>query len=85
MHTLTWRSWLVVVVVAVVVAVGTFVGLLEFQHLKQDEANLHAIIPLLNFNLAKGHLELPPDGLNTGAVPPIAPTPPSVKPPDKKP
>lgn len=37
-------------------AVVAFLGLLQWQHWKQDEANVHAMVQLLNYNVAQGKL-----------------------------
>lgn len=81
MAKLNWKDWFAVVVVAVVVAGLAFASLLEVQHLKQDEANLHALIPLINFNLATHRLDLPPgpESVTPPVVAAPAPKPPDVK------
>lgn len=82
MSKLTWLEWLGVLGTALVVAVLVFLGLLQVNHWRQDEANLHAVIQLLNYNVAEGKLAVVP------AAAPVAlgtPVPPPVKAPDPKP
>lgn len=53
---LTWKDWTGVVGVALAVAVVAFFTLLQVQHWRQDEATFHAVVQLLNYNVAQGKL-----------------------------
>lgn len=77
----TWKDGLAVLLGGILVAVVAFLGLQQLQQWRQDAANLQAIVRLLNYNIAQGHLVLEPV---VPAAPPVAralPDPP--KPPDK--
>lgn len=56
MGKLNWKEWLGVGVVALVVAVVAFLGLLQVQHWRTDEETFHAVVQLLNYNVAQGRL-----------------------------
>lgn len=55
------------IALGVVAAILTFLGLLQWQHWRQDEAAVHALIGVINYNLQQGRLVLPP--LPTAATP----------------
>lgn len=76
MSKLNWKEWLGVGVVALVVAVVAFLGLLQVQHWRQDEETLHQVVQLLNYNVAQGKLM---------GVPAPQPAPPAVAPIPPKP
>lgn len=81
MARLSWQAWAFVCGVGTVVAVVVFLGLLQVQHWRQDEENLHAAILLLNYNMQEGRL-LP---LPQAAPPPRPPVPVPAPPVEKKP
>lgn len=79
MNKLNWKEWLGVGVVALVVAVVAFLGLLQVQHWRQDEETLHQVVQLLNYNVQQGKLVgIPPP------QPPATPAPASTSTPAPK-
>jgi hypothetical protein len=65
-----WVTGLVMVGVGVGAAVLAFFGLLQWQHWRQDEANVHGLVQIVNYNIQQGKLLPLPD----------APAPPGPKP-----
>ncbi len=47
--------------VGLIVAIAAFFGLLQWQHWRQDEANVHGLVQIVNYNIAQGTLKALPD------------------------
>lgn len=77
MQTRSWLRWLGVVAVGAVAGVCAFLALLQWAHWRQDEANLHALVQLINYNVQHGRLLVPEVA--------VAPTSPPASPPGTTP
>ncbi len=77
---MTKFQWLGAVVVGSAAAIVVFLGLLQAQHWRQDEATLHQMVQLLNYNVATGKLAAMPDPQAPPAPAPAPPTGPEHKP-----
>jgi len=56
-----WVTGLVMVGVGVGAAVLAFFGLLQWQHWRQDEANVHGLVQIVNYNIQQGIVKAIPD------------------------
>lgn len=59
MHSRLWTG-LGMALIGVVAAVVAFFGLLQWQHWRLDEANVHAMVDLVNYNVEQGTLKVRP-------------------------
>lgn len=75
---LSWKQWVIVIVVGLVAAVVGFTGLVSYNTWQIRAQTLENVVQLLNYNVQQGNLKVIP--LPPAAAPAPAPSPEPTKP-----